>query len=133
LPDFGELGPELTREFRGLRLWLPLCLHGVDAFRHALDEKLYLAAQAYAALVQHDELELPWQPDLSTVAFRLRGGDDNANLALRDRINATNRMFLSTTKVDKCITLRLCILSHRTHKDHVDEMVKIIHSAARKR
>ena len=133
LPDFGELGPELTREFRGLRLWLPLCLHGVDAFRRALDEKLDLAAEAYAALVQDGELELPWQPDLSTVAFRLRGGDDKANLALRDRINATNRMFLSTTKVDERITLRLCILSHRTHREHIDEMVKVIHSAARKR
>jgi glutamate/tyrosine decarboxylase-like PLP-dependent enzyme len=132
LPDFGELGPELTREFRGLRLWLPLCLHGVDAFRCALDEKLDLAAQAYAALVQDGELELPWKPDLSTVAFRLRGGDDKANLVLRDRINATNRMFLSTAKVNERVMLRLCILSHRTHEDHINEMVKIIHSAVRK-
>ena len=133
LPDFDELGPELTREFRGLRLWLPLCLHGVDAFRQALDEKLNLAARAYGALIQDDELELPWKPDLSTVAFRLRSGDNDANLDLRNRINATNRMFLSTAEVNGRVMLRLCILSHRTHKEHIDDMVGIINSAARNR
>ena len=30
---FADLSPELSRDFRGLRLWLPLMLHGVAAFR----------------------------------------------------------------------------------------------------
>lgn len=47
LPDYAELGPELTRDYRGLHVWLPLDLHGVGAFRQALDEKLDLAAWAY--------------------------------------------------------------------------------------
>ena len=37
---------ELSRDFRGLRVWFPLRLHGVSAFREALDEKLDLAADA---------------------------------------------------------------------------------------
>ncbi len=48
LPGFAALGPELTRDTRGLRLWLPLHLHGVAAFRAALDEKLDLAAAGSA-------------------------------------------------------------------------------------
>ena len=44
LPDFSSYSPELTRDFRGLRLWLPLHLHGTDSFVSALDEKLDLAA-----------------------------------------------------------------------------------------
>jgi aromatic-L-amino-acid decarboxylase len=40
LPDFSALGPGLTRAFRGLRLRLPLRLHGVEAFRIALDGPL---------------------------------------------------------------------------------------------
>ncbi|MGH3275924.1 MAG: pyridoxal phosphate-dependent decarboxylase family protein [Streptosporangiaceae bacterium] len=132
LPDFSELGPELTRDFRGLRMWLPLRLHGAGAFREALDEKLDLAAHAYGVLVEDDRLELPWKPDLSTVAFRLNGGDYDANCRLLERINATNRLFLSSTTIDGRFTLRLCILSHRTHRRHVDEMLDIIQSAARK-
>ena len=131
LPDFSALGPELTREFRGLRLWLPLRLHGVRAFRYALDEKLDLAEHAYNDLVEDDKLELPWKPDLSTVAFRLRSGDDDANLRLRDRINATRKLFLSSTRINERDTLRLCILSYRTHREHVDQMLEIIHRAAR--
>ncbi len=38
-----ELSPELTKHFRGLRLWLPLKLHGVAPFRACLEEKLLLA------------------------------------------------------------------------------------------
>ncbi|MFL6374210.1 MAG: pyridoxal phosphate-dependent decarboxylase family protein, partial [Pyrinomonadaceae bacterium] len=42
-----ELSPELTKHFRGLRLWLPLKLHGVAPFRACLDEKLALATYFY--------------------------------------------------------------------------------------
>ena len=74
VPDFADYGPELSRDFRGLRVWLPLHLHGVAAFRAALDEKLDLARHAHTALAAGPGLELPWTPDLSIVAFRTRGG-----------------------------------------------------------
>jgi len=70
LPDFADLGPELTRPFRGLPLWLPLHLHGVAAFRAALDEKLDLAEWTYAALSAEPALHLYGAPELTTVAFR---------------------------------------------------------------
>jgi aromatic-L-amino-acid decarboxylase len=132
LPDFGALGPELTREFRGLRLWLPLHLYGVGAFRATLDEKLKLAADAYQVLCQNDKLEVPWAPDLSTVAFRLRGADDDANDRLLEEINATGEAFLSKTSIQGRTILRLCILSHRTHSSHVEKMLEVIHSAVKK-
>ncbi len=131
LPDFAALGPELTREFRGLRLWLPLHLHGVAAFRSALAEKLELARDAYQDLAADPALEVPWEPDLSTVAFRLRDRDDDACLAVLARINATGRVFLSSTRVGGRVMLRLCILSHRTHRAHVAGALSIIHAAAR--
>jgi aromatic-L-amino-acid decarboxylase len=131
LPDFSALGPELTRDFRGLRVWLPLRLHGVGAFRAALDEKLDLAAHAQADLARDPRLELPWPPDLSTVAFRLRRGDDDANLRFLDRINASGHVFSSSTRVGGRVMLRLCILSHRTHLGHVDRALQVIHAAAR--
>src|SRR5574340_579758 len=43
---FADLSPELSRDFRGLRLWLPLMLHGLAVFREQLAEKLALARWA---------------------------------------------------------------------------------------
>lgn len=128
LPDYAHWGTELTREYRGLRLWLPLHLHGIDAFRQALDEKLDLAHHAYLRLAGHPALEVPEPPELSTVVFRVRG-HDAANQALLDRINATRRLFCSSTRLDGHLNLRLCVLSYRTHRVHLDEAVDVILSA----
>ncbi|TDE27323.1 aminotransferase class V-fold PLP-dependent enzyme [Nonomuraea mesophila] len=125
LPDYGHLGVELTREFRGLRLWLPLHLHGVRAFEEALDEKLDLAGKVHRELSADPRLEVPWQPDLSVVPFRLRGSDD-ANRRLLDRINATRRIYLSSTMLEGAFYLRLCVLSARTRAEHVEEALRVI-------
>jgi aromatic-L-amino-acid decarboxylase len=130
LPDYADRGPELTRDFRGLRLWLPLHLHGVAAFREALDEKLDLVAHAHQELSAEAALELPWVPDLSTVVFRRRG-DDAGNRDLLQRINGTRRVFLSSTQIGGRYTLRLCVLSHRTHHEHVAAAVAAIRDAAK--
>ncbi len=129
IPNFSEYSAELSRDFRGLRVWFPLKLHGVSAFREALDEKLDLAEQLYESLKAIPELELPWQPDLSTVPFRLRDGDDGANERLLEAINASKRVYLSSTVLDDRFTVRACILSHRTHKDRIDECVEIVRGA----
>jgi aromatic-L-amino-acid/L-tryptophan decarboxylase len=131
IPNFAEYSAELSRDFRGLRVWFPLKLHGVGAFRDALDEKLDLAEHLYESLKAIPELELPWQPDLSIVPFRLRDGDDAANRRLLDAINDSKRVFLSSTAVGGRFTLRACILSHRTHRDRIDECVEIVRRASR--
>jgi glutamate/tyrosine decarboxylase-like PLP-dependent enzyme len=131
LPDYAELGPELTRDYRGLRIWLPLHLHGVGAFRQALDEKLDLAAWAFRQLSADPALELPWLPELSIVPFRLRGDEstDRDNQRLLERVHATKRLYLSSTRIDGRQFLRLCIISHRTHRPDVEDAVDIIRSA----
>ena len=130
LPDFDALSPELTREFRGLRLWLPLHLHGVDAFRQQLDEKLDLALHAYETLSADDRLDVPWKPDLSVVVFRLKGRDDEAQLRFLKRINQSQRILLSSTRIDDDVYLRIAILSFRTHADRIAEALEIILNAS---
>jgi aromatic-L-amino-acid/L-tryptophan decarboxylase len=130
VPNFTEYSPELSRDFRGLRVWFPLQLHGVAAFREALDEKLDLAQHLAEALKAIPEIELPWQPELTVVPFRLRDGDDADNRAFLGRINATERVYLSSTVVDGRFTIRACILNHRTHRDRIDECIEIVRSAA---
>lgn len=101
-------------------LWLPLHLHGVEAFRTALDEKLDLARHAHDRPAEHPDLEPLEPPELTTVVFRGPGGDPD-NRALLEQINATRRLICSSTVLDGRLTLRLCVLSHRTHREHVDE------------
>jgi aromatic-L-amino-acid/L-tryptophan decarboxylase len=125
LPNFAEYSPELSRAFRGLRIWLPLQLHGQAAFTHALDEKLDLARHAYDRLNEAQDFELPWEPELSVVAFHHPEGE-----RILDEVNASRRVFLSSTTIRGRHTLRIAILSHRTHLDRVDEAVDLLEKAA---
>jgi aromatic-L-amino-acid decarboxylase len=129
LPNFSEYSAELSRDFRGLRVWFPLKLHGVSAFRETLDEKLDLTELLYEGLSAIPEIELPWEPDLTIVPFRLRRGDDAANRQLLEAINASKRVFLSSTIVDGRFTIRACILAHRTHRDRIEECIDIVAKA----
>lgn len=125
LPDFADFSIELSRDFRGLRVWLPLHLHGVRAFRRALVEKLELTRFVHSELTKIPGLEVPWQPALSIVAFRPRGGNDQAR-GLLQKINSTKRVYLSSTEIDGSVYLRICILSHRTDRARIEETVAIV-------
>jgi aromatic-L-amino-acid decarboxylase len=134
IPNFTDYSPELSRDFRGLRVWLPLKLHGIQAFREALDEKLDLTRALYEALKKEPGFDVPWEPELTVVPFRYipeTGDADAFNQRLLERINDSKRIFLSSTRLDGAFWLRACIVSHRTHRDRVDEAIEIITSAAR--
>lgn len=130
LPDFADYSTELSRDFRGLRVWLPLHLHGVRAFRDALAEKLELTRYVYEELKRTPRLDVPWEPHLSIVAFRPASRDNADAQRLLDEINASKRVFLSATEIGGAMYLRVCILSHRTDRARMEEAVAIIKRAA---
>jgi glutamate/tyrosine decarboxylase-like PLP-dependent enzyme len=128
-PSPGDLSPELTRHFRALRLWLPLQLAGVSAFRAAQSEKIGLARYFHERLSAMPGWETGPDPDLSIVAFRYRpaGGDSDAfNARLLQRLQEEGRVFLSGTRIDGADWLRCAILSFRTHLEHVDETLDVL-------
>jgi len=130
---FADLSPELSREFRGLRLWLPLMLHGLGAFREQLDEKLALARWAYQELASDRHFELTGEPQLSVVAFRLRAPAEQADRLgpeLLRRVNERKRVFLSSTRLRGRYALRLCVLSFRTHEERVLDAVRALRQEA---
>jgi aromatic-L-amino-acid/L-tryptophan decarboxylase len=131
LPNFGEYSAEFTRSFRGLRVWLPLVVHGVAAFRDALDEKLDLARWLHNDLAADPALDLPWDPPLTVVTFAARSGDD-ATCATLEHVNASGRVFMSSTTIDGRQYIRPCIVVHRTHKDRIEEAAALVHEAAAK-
>jgi len=131
---FADLSPELSRDFRGLRLWLPLMLHGLGAFRAQLEEKLALARWAYRELSGDPHFELLDEPQLSVVAFRLRApaeAADRLGPELLRRVNARKRVFLSSTRIHGRYALRICVLSFRTHADRVEDAVGALQQEAR--
>ena len=135
IPHSAELSPELSRSFRGLHVWLPLHLHGVSAFRKTLDEKLDLTLEVYEALGAIENLELLGPPDLTVVAFRFAerpGRDaDACTRRLQAMVNDRRRVALSSTVIDGKFTLRVCILSHRTHAAQIDKALEDIRECIR--
>jgi aromatic-L-amino-acid/L-tryptophan decarboxylase len=69
-------------------------------------------------------------PQLTVVPFRLAGADDETQKAFLAAINASKRVFLSSTMIHGLYTLRVCIVSHRTHRDRIDECIEIVAKAA---
>lgn len=124
-----ELSPELSRPFRGLRLWLPLKIAGVAPFRAALEEKILLARYFYEEIKQLDRFTVGPYPDLSIVTFRYlpkRGNANEFNQKLVSAIQQDGRIFLSSTMIDGNFTIRLAVLGLRTHQDTIDLALKVL-------
>jgi aromatic-L-amino-acid decarboxylase len=136
LPDFSQLSPELSRDWRGLRVWLPIAMHGIGPFRSNLDEKLDLALWAAGELRRIPGIEILAEPQLSIVAFRLsRSGLDEPTLEalnrdLLARVNARKRVYLTGTTLHGRFAIRICVLSFRTHRDRVAEGVEDLRAEA---
>ena len=126
-----EISPELTKHFRGLRLWLPLKLHGVAPFRACLEEKLLLAKYFHAE-VQKLGFESDLEPELSVVTYRFvpeNGDADEFNKRLLKNVIDDGRIFLSSTVLNGKFTLRFACLAFRTHLKTVDTLLEILAAA----
>jgi aromatic-L-amino-acid decarboxylase len=125
LVDFCEISPELSRPFRGLRIWLPFKMHGLAAFRENLDEKLDLALWATDRLREIETVDLVYPPELSLLAFRVtppgldREQTDRLNRQIIDAVNRRRNVYLTGTTLDDGYVIRICVLNFRTHLDRM--------------
>jgi aromatic-L-amino-acid decarboxylase len=124
-----DLSPELTKHFRGLRLWLALKLVGVAPFRAALEEKILLARYFHEKIQTIAGFEVGPYPDLSVATYRYlpkRGKANQFNEKLVQAIQADGRVFISSTMLEDKFTLRLAVLSFRSHLDDVDQVIEVL-------
>lgn len=131
---FTDYGPELSRDFRGIRVWLPFMLHGVGAFRDQLTEKLALTRWAHERLREEPLFEVFDEPQLSVLALSAKPpyGDANAFSAeVMRRVNARKKVFMSSTVIDARYLIRICVVSFRTHEDRVRDAVEGLIEEAR--
>lgn len=129
-----DLSPELTKHFRGLRLWLPLKLHGLKPFRACLEEKLLLAKYFYQKIQKLSfdsggRFEAGPEPELSVCTYRYipkRGEANEFNKKLLEAVVNDGRIFISSTMLDGKFTLRLACLAFRTHLKTIDTLLKVL-------
>lgn len=129
-----ELSPELSRHFRGMRMWLPLKLYGLEPFRKNLDEKILLARYFYWKIKALGYDTGPY-PDLSIVGFRYvpeKGDANEWNKNLVRHIQEDGRVFISSTFIKDIYVIRCAILSFRTHREKVDLLLDIIEKYTKK-
>ncbi len=126
--DPAELSPELSKHFRGLRMWLPLMVHGLEPFRAGLREKLRLT-RYFHEKVGRLGFETGPEPELSVATYRWvpdEGDADAFNRRLVERIHEDGRVFVSSTTLDGTVWLRLAVLSVRTHLEDVDLTLRVL-------
>ncbi len=133
LQSAANLSPELTKHFRGLRVWLPLQMHGAAPFIACLEEKLLLVKYFRNQLAALGFLLGP-EPDLSVSYFWFPFTKDEEmnNRKLMDEIHADGSVFLSSSIVENRFVIRMAILSFRTKKETIDEAVAMIESCLKK-
>ncbi len=127
-PSPADLSPELTKHFRGLRMWFSLQLMGVAPFRAALEEKVLLCNYFYEE-VQKLGFTVGPIPDLSIAIFRYvpAHGDANAfNHQIVERLKEDGRVFLSSTTIEDTYWIRFAVLSFRTHLKEVQLALAIL-------
>ena len=135
--DPAQYGPELSRGFPGLRVWLTIKTFGVARIRAAIAEKRSLAVAAADRLAAVPGINLIAPPQLSLMAFCLEPPgssllqQNKATARLLEQVNARQRVMLTGCTVDGRFLARLCVMSFRTRANHVEEGVnQIIEEAA---
>lgn len=129
-------GPELSRGFPGLRVWLCLKLFGAARMRAAIAEKRTLALNAAARIAAIPGLVMDAPPQLSLFAFHLtwdgasREDENQATRALMDRVTARGRVMLTGSAVDDRFLGRVCVLSFRTRQAQIDACVEDVAAEA---
>lgn len=122
-----NISPELTKHFRGLRVWLPLQTHGIEPFIACLEEKLLLVHYFRNQLAELGFCLGP-EPDLSVSYFwyPFESDADKKNRQLMDEIHADGSVFLSSSIINKRFVIRIAILAFRTKKEIIDEAIEMI-------
>jgi aromatic-L-amino-acid/L-tryptophan decarboxylase len=135
--DPSQHGPELSRGFPGLRVWLSVKLFGAAAFRAAIAEKRALAVDAArrVAALPHVVIDAP--PELSLFAFHLtwpgatQADEDAATRALMQQTTKRGRVMLTGAVARGRYVGRACVLSFRTHAAQIDALVKDLAASIR--
>ena len=146
-PDRGELdyleyGPQMSRAFRALKLWMVLRFFGTSGVRALIAKNIALAWRLHELVRDHPDCEVLHEPALSIYSFRFVPHDageettaddlDRLNQAVADEVQRSGVALVMTTKIHGSVALRLSICSQRTVEDDIDRTFEAIVEAGRR-
>ena len=132
-----DYGIQLGRRFRSLKLWFIIRYFGVDGLAARIKNHIDLAKEFKSWIEAEKDFKLMAPVPFSTVCFRfkpLNKSEDELNILnenLLEKINASEKLFLSHTKLDGKFVIRLTIGSIRHERRHVEDAWQLIKSMAR--
>jgi aromatic-L-amino-acid decarboxylase len=127
--DPSQYGPELSRGFPGLRVWLAIKMFGSRRFRDAIAEKRRLAVEAWRRISALPHIAIDAPPDLSLFAFHVAWPQataeqqDAATRMLLEKTTARGRVMITGCVAHARFLGRVCVLSFRSHQQQVDQLV----------
>jgi glutamate/tyrosine decarboxylase-like PLP-dependent enzyme len=130
--NFADCGIALTRRFRALKIWLSVQVLGTAWFRDLVDRSCRLAERAEQLLGAAGCFEILHSRQLSIVCFRYRREGmpeedlDRRNERIARDLLATQRAFISSTRVHGKFALRMCFINWRTTAADVEEIVELM-------
>jgi glutamate/tyrosine decarboxylase-like PLP-dependent enzyme len=139
---FRDYGPQLTRSFRALKIYLALKTYGVEALAGEISRQYRLAAGLAERIQAAPDFELLAPVTLGIVAFRYRGETpdgsadpeawlENLNACLARGTPPRGQVFLAGTRIRGRAALRVCFVSYRTREEDLDRILDEVRAAAR--
>ncbi len=131
-PFFADFGPQLSRGFRALKVWMNLKAYGMDAFARLISQNLAQARHLKARVESEPTLELLAPVPLNVVNLRYRGKGLS-----EERLNEINPRILvalqergiavpSSTVLQGRFAIRVCITNHRSRLEDFDALVDAV-------
>ncbi|GAC1655237.1 MAG: aspartate aminotransferase family protein [Vulcanimicrobiaceae bacterium] len=118
-PWFADFGPDLSRGFRALKVWLTLKHFGTNRIADAIEMNCNQARLLASMVEADDDLELAAKVHLNVVCFRSKRTDNDA---LAAAVQDSGRAVVSATTVNGARALRACFTNHRTRDEDVREL-----------
>ncbi len=127
--DYRDWHVPLGRRFRALKLWFVIRHYGVEGLQFHIRRHVKCAQIFLQKLKQDSDFEVAAPPQLNLVCFRLKGPDE-LNQKLMDSLNKSGELYLSHTKLNVKLVLRLCVGQTMTEERHVERAWQAIRREA---